>query len=450
MIATLLVALPLAAAVACLVPRAGRAARWIVAGTALASAALAAYAAVAAPSAVRLPWIPALGATYAVGVDGLAGSLAAAAGLLFSAAAAASARVPDRRAYFALLAVLLAGADGALVSRDLVLFFVFWEALLIPLAVLVGRWGGRRGADAVRRLVGPALAADALLLVTIVSLAVLRGGADVDALAARPLAATAQLAPLLLVLPALAARLGVFPLHVWGVRLYERAPLPLALVLPSALALVALAATIRLALGLFPDALAAAAPLLVAFCAVGAVYTALIALRQDDPRRLVAYLVLSEQNLAALGLFAASGTSVAGSAVVALSIGLAAAALLLCLDGPPSRVAPFPLLAPAVGALVAVPGSATLAGAVLVLAGTYARYPVAATVAAAAMFVVALGGLSLIRRRAHGPVPTTRGVRRRDALLVAPLLAIVIILGVAPVLLTDRLPVDMVRIGAAR
>lgn len=448
MIATLLVALPLAAAALCLVPRA---ARWIVAGAALASAVLAAYAAAAAPpSAVRVPWIPALGATYAVDVDGLAGSLAAASGLLVAVAAAVSARVPDRRAYFALLAVLLAAVDGALVSRDLLLFFVFWEALLVTIAVLVRHWGAGRADGAVRRFVAPALLADALLLVTIVSLAGLRGSADVDALARRPLAAAAQLAPLLLMLPAFATRLAVFPLHSWGVRLQERAPLPIALVLAPALELVALAATVRFSLGLFPDALAAAAPLLVSFCAVGSVYTALIALRQDHPRRLVAYLVLSQQSLVALGLFAASGTSVTGSVVLAVSVGLAAAALLLSVDGVGSRTAPFPLVAPAIAAFAAVPGSATFAGAVLVLAGTYARYPVAASIAAAGLFVVALGGLSLVRRRVHGPVPTARAARRRDWLLVAPLLAIVLVLGVVPALLTDRLPADLVRVGAPR
>ncbi len=467
MIATAVIAIPLAGAALSLLPWLDRAARWIACGAALACGSLAAYAAIAAPAdATRAPWILAIGATYAVEVDGLAAIFLAETGILFAVAAAASARVPDRRAYFALFGLLLACVDGAIVARDLLLFFVFWQSLLVPLVILVLRWGGVRRRRAVRRFVAHTLAADALLLVAIVSLAAIRGSADIDVLAGRPLPAAAQLLPMLLVLVALAMRLGVFPLHGWVAPLRAAAPLPVALVLVPALALVSVSAVVRVCTALFPDALGAAAPALVALASVGSVYTALLATRQQDVRRLVAYAALSQQNLVALGLFAATATSVAGAAVLSVSLGLTVGVLLLAVRAMAPRASAFTLSSGgglsaqrglaalatlAVAAAIGVPGTAGFAGTLLVLAGVYGRYPVAAGVAVVSFFVAAVYGLGLIRRALHGPpVVRARDLRRRDWLLAAPLLVALIVVGVAPALLTDRLPAELVPAGAER
>src|SRR5437870_738852 len=150
----------------------------------------------------RVTWANALGAMYLVDIDGLTAVFLALSGVVFAIGAAASARVPHRRAYFALWCLLLAAVDGVFVARDLGLFFVFWEAMLVPLAVLMWQWGGPDRRGATLRFLLYTMAGSALLLVGIVGIAVARGSLDIDALAARPIAASAQLLPALLFLGA--------------------------------------------------------------------------------------------------------------------------------------------------------------------------------------------------------------------------------------------------------
>lgn len=460
MIASALVVVPVAAAVLCALPWLSRAARMIaiVASLAVTVTAVWSFGAVG-PTAVRVAWAPVLNASYAVALDGLSAVFIALGGLLFATGAAASMRVGHRRAYFALWCLLLAAVNGVFVARDLALFFVFWEAMLIPLAILMWEWGGPDRRGATLRFLLYTMAGSALLLAAIVSVAVARGTLDIDALAARDIPAGAQLLPALLFLAAFAVKLPLFPLHAWLPRAYVAAPIPVALVLSGIVAKTAVFGIIRICLELFPQGMATIAPLLVALAAVGTVYGAVLATRQDDLRRLIAFSSLSHLNLIGLAVFSATITSLRGAVLASVSHGLVVAALFLLAAMLARRTSSFamsraggvaasaPVLATlstlAVIAAVGVPGTSGFAGEFLSLVGTYERYPAAAMAATLVVIVAAVYGLRFIRRAFHGPpLATGADLAWHERLLVVPLLALVIVVGVAPRLVTDRVSDD--------
>lgn len=460
MIPSALIVVPVGAAILCALPWLSRAARLIaiVASVAVSVTAVWSFAATG-PMALRVAWAPALGASYAVELDGLSAVFIALGGLLFATGAAASLRVGHRRAYFALWCLLLAAVNGVFVSRDLALFFVFWEAMLIPLAILMWEWGGPDRRGATLRFLLYTMAGSALLLAAIVSVAVARGTLDLDALAARGIPAGTQLLPALLFLAAFAVKLPLFPLHAWLPRAYVAAPIPVALVLSGIVSKTAVYGIIRIGLELFPQGMATAAPLLVALAAVGTVYGAMLATRQDDLRRLIAFSSLSHLNLIGLAVFAATVTSLRGAFLASVSHGLVVAALFLLAAMLARRTSSFaisraggvaasaPVLATlstlAVIAAVGVPGTSGFAGEFLSLVGTYERYPAAAVAATLAVIVAAVYGLRFVRRAFHGPpLATGTDLAWHERLLVVPLLALVIVVGVAPRLVTDRVSED--------
>ena len=467
MIASALVALPVLAATLCVAPLFSRWSRAIATLASLAVAVLA-FATVLLPLATgaRVSWAGALGATYIVDVDGVSAIFLTLGGIVFAAGASASAHVPHRRAYFALWCLLVAAVDGVFVARDLGLFFVFWEAMLVPLAVLMWQWGGADRRGATLRFLLYTMAGSALLLVGVVSVAVARGTLDIDALAARPIPASAQLLPALLFLAAFAVKLPLFPVHAWLPRAYVAAPIPVALALSGIIAKTAVYAIIRICLGLFPEGVAQAAPALVALAAVGTLYGALLATRQDDIRRLIAFSSLSHLNLIGLAVFAATLTSLRGAVVASVSHGLVVAALFLLAAMLARRTSSFALSragglaasAPvltafstlAVIAAIGVPGTSGFVGEFLSLAGTYERYPAATITATLVVIVAAVYGLGLVRRAYHGPpLVTGADLGWRERVLVAPLLVLVLVVGAAPWIVTDHVGPEIVPAAGA-
>ena len=452
MIASLIVLVPLAAAALCLITRT---ARW---SAALASAAVcgaAVWSLFAPAGSIRLVWAAPLGASYAVDLDALSAFFVVAVGSVSLVGTVASARVADRRAYFALWCVALAGLCGVIVSRDLALLFASWESTIIALAILVRQWGGAGRRAAADAFVTYTLVGSGLFIVALASIAVARGTLDMDALAARPIGAAGQLLPAMLFLAAFAPALPLFPVHGWVARVYVAAPTPVTMLIGAGLGSAALYGMIRCCLALFPQGMAAAAPLLVAVSTVGALYGALLATRQEDLRRLIAYLALSQQSLVALAVFAATLTSLRGAVIASLANAMVIAALLLMASWLAQRSSSFLLTrtggiaatAPGLAAFsalivlaaVSVPGSAGFAGDLLVLVGTYERYPAPAIAAAVAGVILAAAGARLCRRALHGPpLIVAAEIRLREWLLVVPLLAVVIGLGVAPRVVTDR------------
>ena len=458
-----LVVVPLIAATACALLPLGRLARWVAVASGVIGAGLAIALAAGPPPAGgtlrgedQLVWAPSIGAGYHVGADGFGLALLALGGVLFAVGALASGAMRSR-GYFALWCALQAAVSGVFVAQDLLLFFVFWEAMLLPLALLLWQWGGDDRRAATLRFLLYTMSGSALLLAGILALGVGTATFDIVALQGHRLGVGTQTGLALLFLAAFAVKLPLFPFHGWLPRTYVAAPVPVALVLSGIVAKTAAYGIIRLGLGLFPMGMELLAPGLVALAAVGTVYAALLATRQDDTRRIIAYSSLSHLNLIGLGIFAGTAAGTQGALVASVSHGLIVAALFLLAGMLAVRSGGFdlgragglggtaPVLAAcftvAVVAAIGVPGTSGFAGEFLVLAATFARYPAAGALATTVVIVAAVYGLGLLRRAFGGPptrIVADLGWRERS--LVLPLLVLILVLGVAPRLVSDLVP----------
>jgi NADH-quinone oxidoreductase subunit M len=461
--ATDLVVVPLIAAAACALLPLGGLARWVAVAAGVIAAGLAiALAAAPSPAAGGLRgedqvvWAPSLGAGYHVGADGFGLALLALGGLLFAIGALASGAIRGR-GYFALWCALQAAVAGVFVAQDLLLFFVFWEAMLLPLALLLWQWGGEDRRAATLRFLLYTMSGSALLLAGTLALGVGTRTFDIVALQGHRLGAGTQVGLALLFLAAFAVKLPLFPFHAWLPRIYAAAPIPVALVLSGIVAKTAAYGIIRLCVGLFPLGMETLAPGLVALAAVGTLYAAFVATRQHDTRCLIAYSSLSHLNLIGLGIFAGTVAGAQAALVASVSHGLIVAALFLLAGMLAARTGGFelgrdggigataPVLAAcftlAVVGAIGVPGTSGFAGEFLVLAATFARYPAAGALATTVVVVAAVYGLGLLRRAFVGPpLRAVADLSWRERGLVIPLLVLVVVLGVAPRLVSDLVP----------
>jgi len=460
-IATAVIALPLALAVVSLLPPLARRTRPLTVVAGLAVAVLG-FTGPMLPvrASVHAPWAPILGLSYAVELDAFAAIFVAATGLVFAAVVASSDRIGHARAYHALLSVLLAALVGAFVARDLALFLLFWELALAIAALLISQWGGVGRSDAAVRVLVTALVGSALYIVVIVSLAVARGSLDSDVLRARPLPASAQLLPAVLLCAAFLVTLPVLPFQSWLIRAFVAGPREVALLLGAGLSSVALYAVMRLCVGLFPQGMSVAAPAFVALAAVGTLYGAVIASRQDDLRRLAAFVAFSTINLAAVGAFSGTEVGLRGATLAAISREILLTALVVAIACVARRsgaaslaragglATSSPRLATlttvTVLALVGIPGSSAFAADYLVLAGAYERFPTAAAVVAIVIVASAIWAARSLRRAFHGPPLAHAGdLRWREIAIILPLLLVSLAIGVVPRSITDRVPADV-------
>ena len=249
----------------------------------------------------RVPWLESLGISYYVGVDGISLWLILLTALLVPVAVVASWRlvshwpVEDVRAYFFWLLALETGVLGVFAAVDMILFFVFWEAMLVPAYFLIGRWGGERRVYATTKFFLYTIAGSALMLVAILVLAALgfqQTGEltfDLLALSALPLGFDVEVWLFLAFALAFAVKAPVWPFHSWLPPAYVESPTPVTILLAGLLSKMGIYGLIRFCIPLFPDALAAARPWIWPLVVVGIVYASLVALVQSDMKRLVAY-----------------------------------------------------------------------------------------------------------------------------------------------------------------
>ena len=457
MTAAEMLVVPLVAAAACVLPIKGLARALAV----LAGLLTAAIAAAAAWFGVTYPvetlaLAGSASAHLAIELDGWSAAVLMLSGVLFAIGAAASSDVRWPRAYFGLWSLLQAAVAGVLVARDLLLFFSFWEALLVPLALLMWHWGRADRRAVTLRLLLYWMTGSALLLTGILALGVGARTFSFTALSAYRLAEGSQVIFALLFLAAFAVRLPLFPFHVWLPRTYVAAPLPVAIVLAGVVSKTAIYAIARICLPFFPLGMADLAPYLVALATVGALYGALLATRQRDTRTFIAYASLSQLDLIALGAFLATPHGLEGALVASVSHGLVVATLFLLIAVLARRIGSFDLgrggvasRAPVLGsffviailAALGVPGTSGAPGELLILAAAFARSPGIGVLAALVLVVSAVYGVRVLHAVFSGPaVDRGSDVSWRERALLIPLLVLVIALGVAPVVISDLAP----------
>jgi NADH-quinone oxidoreductase subunit M len=404
----------------------------------------------------RTSWFSDLHVSYHVGLYGFSLWLV---GLTVVAMAASIAYAfwagrTNARAYFGLMLLLTAAIVGVFTAQDLLLFYVFWEAMLIPLYVLIGVWGGAGRLGATIKFVIYTMAGSLLMLAAVIVLGLSQGTFD--------LTATWQSSSDWLFLgfvAAFAVKAPLFPLHGWLPDAYRESPPEVSAVLSGVVSKAAIYGFIRIALTKFPEPTKDLRTLILVLAAIGLVYGSLLAFRAPDVRGVIAYSSLAQLGLITLGVFAVNDLGLNGAVLQMVNHGLVSAALFLLAGGIERRAATGefgrlggfargrPLLATVLmttGIIaLAVPGSSAFAGEFAILAGVFTRgwgYAVVGAVAIvlAAMYMLRL--ISAVLHEARGPAVVDEALDLRPAELgaIAPLLACLLALSVWPAAITER------------
>ncbi len=416
---------------------------------------------------VEVPWYRSWGIGWNLGMDGISMPMVVLTTLLIPIALGASTSITRRTREFVALTLLLeAGMLGAFVATDLFLFFVFFEAILIPMYFIIGVWGSeRRVYAAVKFFIYTALGS-ALMLAGIIAMAVLHNtqtgapsfalvdlmGVELTLGAERWLFAAFAIA--------FAVKVPLFPLHTWLPDAHTEAPTAGSILLAGVLLKLGTYGLIRFNLGLFPQASVDAVWVMGGLAVVGVIYGAAVAIVQPDLKRLVAYSSVSHLGFIVLGTFALTSSSLQGAVIQNVNHGLTTGALFLLvgmiyerrhtkqiteLEGL-QKVMPvfagFFLLM--VFASIGLPGLNGFVGEFLVLIGSFPTLGPLAVVSALGVVLAAVYLLWAYQRVFTG-VPTREenqllaDLTPREISLLAPLAVLVVVLGLFPNLLLDKI-----------
>jgi NADH-quinone oxidoreductase subunit M len=408
----------------------------------------------------QVSWISQLGVSYALGVDGIALVMVALSAVLVPVCILAAwneVTGPRARTFYALILVLETFMIGVFAARDVFLFYVFFEAMLIPVYFLIGQFGGAQRRYASVKFLLYSLLGGLVMLVAVIGLyAQGPGGADgflTSKLTGVTFSSTA--AERLLFLGfffAFAVKAPMWPVHTWLPDAAAEAPSGVAVLLVGVLDKVGTFGMLTLCLPLFPHASKWAAPVVLALAVVSVLYGALLAIGQSDIKRLIAYTSVSHFGFIVLGVFAMTSYGQSGSTLYMVNHGFSTAALFLIagmlatrrgstrIDDYGGLQRSTPLLAGTflVAGLssLALPGLSSFISEFLVLVGTFTRYPVAAVAATVGIILAALYILRTYQRMFTGPAREYasgwKDLNAREAWVVAPLIGVIIALGFYP------------------
>jgi NADH-quinone oxidoreductase subunit M len=416
----------------------------------------------------KIPWVPKMGMTYHLGTDGISVTLVVLTAFLFPLAmVSAATQVTSRAKGFVVTVLLLeAGMLGMFLAQDLVLFYVFWEGMLIPMYFLIGLWGGPGRAAAAIKFFLYTMAGSVLMLLAIVAVylqgerALGQATFDLPALLAHPIGLGGSLGHVLFLAfaVAFAIKMPVWPLHTWQPDAYAEAPPVVTVLLAAVMAKAGAYGFLRFCLPLFPEAMRAFGPLASALAVIGILYGGAVAWAQADLRRVLAYGSMSHMGFILLGIFALDATAVQGSLIQMINHGISTGALFLIAgmllertgragtDEYGGLAAVTPTMAAATLIVVlsslALPMTNGFIGEFLILVGTYQARPAYAILATFGVVVTAAYLLALVGRVFHGParpgLAAMADLRRAEALVLIPLIAVIFWVGLYPRPLLER------------
>ena len=418
----------------------------------------------------RTQWIPALGISYTLGIDGISLLLIlltvvlTPVSLLFSLTHVQK----NARAFSIAFLVLETGINGSLAALDLALFYVFWEVMLVPMYFIIGIWGGARRIYAAMKFFLFTMAGSLLMFLAILYLGVRHRAvtghwsfllADLTTLTYPSMAVQTVL--FLAFALAFAIKVPVFPLHTWLPDAHTEAPTAGSIILAGVLLKLGVYGYLRFALPLFPDAAMRFAPWVGVLGVIGVIYGALVAFAQKDMKRLVAYSSVSHLGLVVIGIGAFTTAAMAGSVLQMVNHGLSTGALFLLVGvlyerthtreiadyGGIAGVVPVTtgLFLVATFSSIGLPGLNGFVGEFLVLLGTWTSdHRWWAVAGATGVVLSAIYMLSLIQRVFWNPL--TRDENRRlpdirpsELVAAGTLIVLMIWIGVRPNDVLDRI-----------
>ncbi|MBI1875152.1 MAG: NADH-quinone oxidoreductase subunit M [Acidobacteria bacterium] len=411
----------------------------------------------------RRAWIPAFGIDYYIGVDGISLFLVVLTGFLTPLALLSSWEGVHRKVKsFAIFVLALESFMlGVFVALDLFLFYLFWDAMLIPMYFLIGIWGYERRIYAAVKFILYTMAGSVLMLVAIISLAYLHSvehgtySFDLFRLYELRLSPSLQFWLFLAFALAFAIKVPLVPFHTWLPDAHVQAPTAGSVILAGVLLKMGAYGLVRFAFPLFPDAAAFLAPHLAVLAVVGIVYGALVAMVQPDLKKLVAYSSVSHLGFVVLGIAAMNTQAVEGAIYQMLNHGVSTGALFIIVGMLSDRrhtrlIADFGGLKKVMPRLTAVfliitlssiglPGLNGFVGEFLILLGAFRWNPRFATFAALGVILSAVYMLWMFQRVNYGEVTSHENARLSDLTgrewsAVGPAVVMAIVMGVFPTL----------------
>ena len=409
----------------------------------------------------RVPWIPAFGIDYHLGVDGISLWLVVLTGLLTPLALLSSWHGVDKKVkeFSFFILALETGMLGVFVSLDLFLFYIFWDAMLIPMYFLIGVWGYDQRVYAAVKFILYTMAGSVLMLVAIIGLAVIHAQAtgqysfNLLQLYELTLDPRTQLWLFLAFALAFAIKVPLFPFHTWLPDAHVQAPTAGSVILAGVLLKMGTYGLVRFAFPLFPDAALQAAPYIGTLAVIGIVYGALVAMVQPDMKKLVAYSSVSHMGFIVLGICAANVQGMQGAIYQMLNHGISTGGLFLIVGMlsdrrhtrqiaeygglkhvTPKLVAAFLILTLS---SIAMPGLNGFIGEFLTLMGAYRWRPELAAVAASGVILSAVYMLWMFQRVNYGPLSNPKNkhlhdLEPREWVALGPTLVLAVVMGVVP------------------
>ena len=405
----------------------------------------------------KKPWIPHYGISYFVGIDGISLLLVLLTTFTTVLAILSSWKAITERVkeYMIFMLLLETGMLGVFVALDLFLFYIFWEAMLIPMYFLIGIWGGPRKIYATIKFFLYTMAGSVLMLVGILWLYHIGGGTTFNLfeLLKVPLTSHQQLWLFLGFFLAFAIKIPMFPFHTWLPDAHVEAPTAGSVILAGILLKMGAYGFLRFCLPLFPDASIEFMPIISVLAIVGIIYGALVSMVQPDLKRLVAFSSVSHLGFCVLGIFAFNMLGIEGSILQMVNHGLSTGALFLLVGmiyerrhsrmiadyGGLSKV--LPLFATFFGIVtlssIGLPGLNGFVGEFLILVGSFLFRPIYAILAATGVVLAAVYMLWMFQRVMFGQLdkPENRVLKdlsSREIAVMVPIIALIFFIGVFP------------------
>ena len=441
------------------------AAKWIALGATLATLALSVLLTVSFDTHAtgfqfeeNIPWFA--GAGYRMGVDGISVLFVLLTAFLLPLCVVASWKSIDKRVLEYLIAFLILESlvIGVFCAMDLILFYLFFEGGLLPMFLIIGIWGGQRRVYAAFKFFLYTLLGSVLMLAAILAMISVAKTSSIPELMAFHFSPAMQTWCWLAFFASFAVKMPMWPVHTWLPDAHVEAPTAGSVILAGILLKMGGYGFLRFSLPMFPQASHDFTPLVFTLSAIAVIYTSLVAFRQTDIKKLIAYSSVAHMGFVTMGIFAGNSIGIQGAMYQMLSHGVISGALFLCVgvvyDRMHTREIAFygglanrmPWYA-AVFMLftmgnVGLPGTSGFVGEILTMTGTYGTSTWTALFAATGVILSAVYALSLYRRVVFGDIVNAKlfaitDLEWREVLIFAPLIVGTLVLGVQPGLILN-------------